>query len=131
MKHLIYLLIMAFSFFSCKQFHSTKDTFVPEIKDGKITAETLFSFKRIGNLALSSNKEKIIFEQYSFDISKNRAYCDLIFMDINGENKKRINKNHRNAFQAVFYAKDKKILFLSDKSGSKQIWSMNLNGGKA
>lgn len=102
----------------------------PEIKlDGdRLTAETLWSFTRIGQVKVSPNGQSILFTITNSNIDENRNYTDICLMPVTGGPIQRLTNTPENEFEINWRPDGKKITFLSAKSGDVQLYEMNADG---
>ncbi|MDR0765348.1 MAG: S9 family peptidase [Odoribacteraceae bacterium] len=92
-----------------------------------MTPEVLWSFGRLGKLALSPDKRAVVYPVTYFHKEENRSYTDLYTLDIESGNIKRVTDTRDNE-AAPAWTPDGKIAFLSGQSGSTQLWEINPDG---
>ena len=101
----------------------------PEIQNGIMTPEVLYSFGRIGDVAVSPDKSSILYQVTYVSIPRNRTNSELFIMKSDGTGKKQLTFTNMNESNPRWMDGGKKIAFLSNESGSSQVWTMNPDGG--
>ena len=99
-----------------------------QIKDGKFTPEVFWSMGRVEAYAVSPDNAKIVYMITYFSIEENKGHTVLHIMDSDGSNDLLLTKNEANETSPQWIKNGSKIAFLSDESGSSQIWEMNPDG---
>lgn len=100
-----------------------------KVPNGVLTPETLWSLGRIGEIALSPDKSTILFTTTWFNIKKDNGIREIYSLPANGGEVKQLTFNKKNNEHNIAWRPDgKKIGYLSNKSGSSQIWEMNPDG---
>lgn len=123
-----------------------------QVENGILTPEILWSFGRIGNVKISPDHKKILYTVTWPDIEKNSFNTDLFVSNIDGTDKKRIVPSFKRTWtlsisfgikrkvsvdreKENFSISDvnwrpdgKKITFISNKPGSKQLFEMLPDG---
>ncbi len=103
---------------------------VPEIKDGIMTPpEVLYSFVRVGSVEVSPDKSHIIYQVSYVSIPQNKTNSELVIMKSDGSEKKQLTFTSDQESNPQWIDNGKKIAFLSDETGSSQIWIINPDGG--
>lgn len=101
----------------------------PEIENGIITPEVLYSFGRIGSVEVSPDKSHILYQVTYVSIPQNKTNSELFIMKSDGSNKKQLTITSTQESNPQWIADGKKIAFLSNETGSSQIWTINPDGG--
>lgn len=99
-----------------------------EIDGGRMTAEVLFKFSRIGALAVSPNHKTIVFSVTQYDIPTNKSRTNIFSVPVEGGEVRQLTTGNNHAYHPQWYPDGSKIGFLSDVSGTVQLWEMNLDG---
>ena len=99
-----------------------------KIDNGIMTPEVLYSFGRIGDVVLSPDKSKILYQVTYVSIDENKTNPELFVMDVNGENKKRLTFTNARESNPVWIKNGERIAFLSNESGTSQIWTIMPDG---
>lgn len=99
-----------------------------KITDGIMTPEALYSFGRVSDVQISPDNSQILYGVTYVSIEENKTNRDLFTMKIDGSEKKQITKTASSENSAIWVKNGSKIAFLSNESGSSQIWEMNPDG---
>lgn len=101
----------------------------PEIKDGILTSEVLWSIGRIDSFNVSSDEQQIVYEVKYFKIAENKGVHQFYTIKPDGTNNKMITNND-NAKSNPSFLNNGKIVFLqNDKETSEmQLFQMDSNG---
>ena len=97
----------------------------PRISSDIMTPEILYSFGRIGSVEVSPDQSKIVYQVTYVSIDQNRTNSELFLMDIDGSNKKQLTRDNYRQGNPQWIERGEKIAYLTNKSGSSQIWTMN------
>src|SRR5215472_6440085 len=104
----------------------------------KLTADDLWSFKEMGNIALSPDGRRIAFVMYSLDKSKNERHGAIYLLQLDeqgnaiGEPRQQLTSGVKNDTNPVWAPDSRQLLFLSDREEDKnQLWLINTDGGEA
>ena len=100
----------------------------PQIVDGHYTPEIMWSMGRIVGYAACPGVGKIIYAVGYTCIKENTTHVELHCMDSDGKNDVLLTQTASNETNPQWIKKGTKIAFLSDESGSNQIWEMNPDG---
>lgn len=95
-----------------------------------MTPEVLWSFGRIGDIALSPDEKSVLFSVSYTKIDENRTYTDLYTVPAVGGEIKQITNTYANEFAATWLPDGSKIAYMSAASGDMQLWEMNADGSK-
>ncbi len=101
------------------------------IAQNTLTPESLWQLKRIYGESVSPNQKAIIFSEKEYELDKDKGISHLYFMDIDGNNIKRISDGNSSIYSAQWRPDGTKIGYLSNQSGSMQLWEMNPDGSDA
>ncbi len=100
----------------------------PKIENGIMTPEILYSFGRIGEVQVSPDKSHIVYEVTYVSIPQNKMNTELFVMKADGSEKKQLTQSNSRESNPCWINGGKKIAFLSDKDGTSQLWTMNIDG---
>lgn len=100
----------------------------PEIKNGRLTPEVLWSFGRIGGMQVSPDGKKVLYSVSYFSIPEDKSNSELFVMNADGTDKKQITETAVREAAAKWMNDGERIAFLSSESGSMQLWIMNADG---
>ena len=99
-----------------------------KIENGIMTPEILYSFGRIGEVQVSPDKSHIVYEVTYVSIPQNKTNAELFVMKADGSEKKQLTHSNSRESNPRWINGGKKIAFLSDKDGTSQLWTMNIDG---
>ena len=100
----------------------------PKIENGIMTPEILYGFGRIGEVQVSPDKSHIVYEVTYVSIPQNKMNTELFVMKADGSEKKQLTQSNSRESNPRWINGGKKIAFLSDKDGTSQLWTMNIDG---
>ncbi|MCC8186989.1 MAG: S9 family peptidase [Bacteroides sp.] len=98
------------------------------INDRRMTPEALWAFGRIGGVAVSPDAQQILYSVAYYSIPENRSNRELFVMNADGSNNKQITRTPYSVNEATWYKGGTKIAYLSNESGSSQLWEMDPDG---
>lgn len=98
------------------------------MESNRLTPEILWSFGRVGEVALSPDKKTILFGVKYFDITENKGNTDLYTMNIDGGNLKQITRSAKGESNIQWRPDGKKIGFIYAGDNGSQLWEMNPDG---
>lgn len=134
MKKLVALAAIAIGLVSCEQTADEQPKNLAEIAQNKtleseiMTPEVLWTFGRLGSVDLSPDKQTLVYSVTYFDIDENHARTDLYTVKVDGSEKNRITMTTVNESSPSWRPDGKKIGFISNESGSRQLWEMDADG---
>ena len=99
-----------------------------KVESGILTPEVLWSFGRLGEIAISPNGKSVVYTTAWYSIEQNKSNSELYFMNSDGSGKKQLTFTTTYENSPV-WINDNSIAFLSSESGTSQIWVMNIDGG--
>ncbi|MDR1516700.1 MAG: S9 family peptidase [Dysgonamonadaceae bacterium] len=102
---------------------------VPNIESGILTPEILYSFGRIGDVAVSPDKSQVLYQVTYVSIEQNKTNPELFIVKTDGSGKKQLTRTNNRESNPQWINGGKKIAFLSNEGGSSQIWTINPDGG--
>lgn len=101
---------------------------IMEITDNKLTPEILWSFGRVGDVAVSPDLQTVVYGVKYYDISENKGNNDVYSMKIDGTKIKQITRSAKSESNIIWRPDGEKIGFIySDDSGA-QLWEMSPDG---
>lgn len=100
----------------------------PSIAQGRMTAEVLYRFGRIGSVSVSPDRSRILYQVTYVSISQNKTNSELFIMNSDGSEKKQLTITNTQEYNAQWIEDGRKIAFLSDETGTPQIWTVNPDG---
>ena len=97
-----------------------------EKAEGKFTAEVMWKMARIGAQTLSEDGSKLVYALTEYNLAENRGVTTLHLRDMaSGEEVRLTDYNSSN--HSAQWIDAENIAFLSNRSGSSQVWAMNVN----
>ncbi len=102
-----------------------------EITAGRLTPEVMWKMSRAGDSSLSPDGSKLLYQQTDYSMSENRGVTTLWIEEIVSETATRLTDGTSNNLSPRWSADGSKIYFLSDRSGSMQVWEMTARGTDA
>lgn len=100
----------------------------PNIKNGLMTPEVLWSFGRIAGVNVSPNGSKVLYSVSYYSIPENKSNSEIFVLNANGTNKKQITETATREVAAKWMNDNEHIAFLASESGSMQLWKMKADG---
>ncbi|NLO70427.1 MAG: S9 family peptidase [Porphyromonadaceae bacterium] len=100
----------------------------PVIENGLMTPEVLWAFGRIGNVQVSPDNSKILYSVTYYSVEENKSNSELFVMKIDGTEKVKITNSPFRESAAKWLKDSKTIVFLSNESGTSQLWKIQTNG---
>ena len=97
-----------------------------EKAEGKLTAEVMWKIARIGAQTLSEDGSKLVYALTEYNLAENRGVTTLWLRDMaSGEETRLTDYNSSN--HPAQWIDASNIAFLSNRTGSSQVWAMDLN----
>lgn len=132
MKRNIFLLAFAV-LFSCEAPAppSAEENYVPEtpLLSGRImTPEVLWSFGRLGDQVVSPDGRRVAYTVTWYDIPADKSFRDVYVISLEDRQTVRITDTSIRESALQWRPDGKKIGYLSNASGTSQIWEMNPDG---
>ncbi len=103
----------------------------------KLTADDLWSFKEMGNIALSPDGRRVAIVMFSLDKSKNERHGIIYLLQLDEQGKnvgepRQLTSGIKNDTNPVWAPDSSRLLFLSDREEDKnQLWLIHTDGGEA
>ncbi len=91
----------------------------------------MLAMDRISDWQVSHDGKQVAFSVSVTDEEANRRRSDIYLAAVDGSWAKRLTFNPANDVQPRWTPDDKALFFLSNRSGSYQVWSLGLDGGEA
>ncbi len=99
-----------------------------KIADKRMTPEALWAMGRIGDIAVSPDTQKVVYSVAYYSVPQNKSNRDLYIMNADGSHPKHLTYTPYQESNAVWIEGGKKIAFLSNESGSNQIYTILPDG---
>lgn len=97
------------------------------IEDGVLTPEVLWAMGRIGGVAVSPDGSMIVYQVSYYSVEENASHTVLYVMTDKGEDVRMLTGNHWSEHSPA-WLDNERIAFLSNESGSQQIWVTDTKG---
>ncbi|NDV47170.1 S9 family peptidase [Paludibacter sp. 221] len=99
-----------------------------KIENGLMTPEVLWSFGRIGGVNVSPDGKKIVYTVSYYSVPENKSNSEIFVMNADGSDKKQITRTPYREAAPKWMNDNEYIAFLSNESGSMQLWKMKADG---
>jgi dipeptidyl aminopeptidase/acylaminoacyl peptidase len=93
--------------------------------------ETMLKLSRLSEPALSPDGKTVAFTVQTVDVEKNTKPKQIYAVSSNGGTPRALTREGNDNERPRWSADSKQIYFVSDRSGSAQVWSMNADGSGA
>ncbi|MDE5851784.1 MAG: peptidase S9, partial [Alistipes sp.] len=101
-----------------------------EIAAARLTPEVMWKMSRAGGSSLSPDGSKLLYQQTDYSAAENRGVTTLWVEDTVTETPTRLTDTSSNNLSPQWSADGRSIYFLSDRSGSMQVWRMTAQGAE-
>lgn len=98
-------------------------------ESGIMSPEALYSFGRVGSAVLSPDRSQVLYQVTYVSIDENRTNPELFIMKSDGSDKKQLTITNTRESNPQWIDGGNRIAFLSNETGSSQIWCINPDGG--
>lgn len=95
---------------------------------GILTAEVMWKMGRVGGSVLSPDGRTVLYTVTRYDMEQNKGTTDIWSVPAGGGKAVRVTDPGSNESSVQWSADGKKIYFLSDRTGSGQVWSAAPSG---
>ena len=99
----------------------------PAIENRKFSPEALWAMGRIGEVAIHETTGRIVYTVSYYSVEKNASNTELFIMDADGTSRKQLTHDNFRQLNPQ-WMQDGRIAYLSNESGSMQVWTMNTQG---
>ncbi|MHB9056337.1 MAG: S9 family peptidase [Paludibacteraceae bacterium] len=103
---------------------------IPKIENGLMTPEVLWSFGRIGGVQVSPDETRILYSVSYYSVEQNKSNAEIFVMNVDGSDRKQITHTAKRESAAKWMKDSKTIAFLSNETGSSQLWTMKADGSR-
>ncbi len=100
----------------------------PVIENKLMSPEVLWAFGRIGGVEVSPDYSKVLYTVSYYSVKEDKSNTDIFVMNVDGSDKVQLTHSSFREASPRWMEQGTKIAYLSNESGSMQIWSMNLKG---
>ena len=102
----------------------------PALKSDLLTPEALWAFGRVGEFRVSPDGREAVYNVGYYSVEQNKGHHVLYFMSLPEGKPNLLTTDAANETGAVYIDKGRKLLFMSNRSGSSQLWTMNADGSE-
>ena len=102
-----------------------------EADAGILTPEVMWKMSRAGSSALSPDGTQLLYTETNYDMAANRGITQILMQDLASNAVRVLTDATANSHSPQWSADGRTIYFLSDRSGSQQIWQMAASGSDA
>ena len=95
------------------------------------TADDLVRLDRVSSLAVSPDGKSVAYVLRETDMEANRGRTDIWVMDATGASHRRLTTDPASDASPVWAPDGSSLYFLSSRSGSMQVWRLDMAGGEA
>lgn len=99
-----------------------------EISAGILTPEVIWKMSRAGSSSLSPDATTLLYAQTDYNMAENRGVTTIWVLDVASSKTTALTDTSSNNVDPKWSADGQKIYFLSDRSGSMQVWEMTSDG---
>lgn len=101
-----------------------------KIEGKRMTPEALWAMGRIGGLSVSPDGKKIAYTVAYYSVPENKSNREVYVMNADGSENTQITHTPYQENEVTWASDGKKLLFLSNDSGSSQLYEMEPDGSK-
>ncbi|MCU4176383.1 prolyl oligopeptidase family serine peptidase [Carboxylicivirga sp. N1Y90] len=132
MKHIVFYAFVALLLAACSApQQKQEETFTNrdiKVESPIMTPEVLWSFGRVGSVAVSPDGQTVAFTISYTKIEENKTYSDIYTMPAKGGDFKQITSTKGGEFEVRWRPDGAKITYMTAASGDVQLWEMNADG---
>ncbi len=99
-----------------------------EKKAGLLTPEVMWKMGRVGSTQLNAKADSILYTVSYYNMEENRGVTAIYVENVETKESKQLTNYDSNNVSPVWSSDGKLIYFLSNRSGSMQVWQMKPNG---
>ncbi len=128
------LLVLVAALFSCDNVEKANEgdfsgqLTEAEIENGVLTPEIMWKFGRVGEQKLSPDGSTVLYTVTRYDYTINANVTDLYTVPSSGGDATKLTNSDGSFFNARWKGDGSVIGYLTDASGSVQLWEMNADG---
>ena len=97
------------------------------IEGKRLTPEALWAMGRIGNVSPSADGRQIAYSVAYYSVPQNRSNNELFVMQADGSGNRQLTQDNYQQSQPT-WMNDGRLAYLSNESGSSQVWAMQTDG---
>ncbi|MBQ2728208.1 MAG: PD40 domain-containing protein, partial [Alistipes sp.] len=99
-----------------------------EMAEGRLTPEVMWKMSRASQSSLSPDGAWLLYAQTDYNMAENRGSTTLWVEELATKEVRQLTDRTSQNTAPQWSADGKHIYFLSDRSGSMQLWQMNADG---
>ena len=99
-----------------------------EIAEARLTPSVMWKMGRLGSATISPDGTTALYTITRYNMAENRGLTQIYVRDIASGNEQELTDNSSNSADPQWSADGSKIFFLSNRSGSMQLWQMSAEG---
>ena len=99
-----------------------------QLSDGLMTPEAMWEMGRLGGLAVSPDASQIAYAVSYYNIEQNKSNTELFVIQADGTNNKQLTDTSFSENSPAWIKDGRKIAYVSNESGTPQLWEMNPDG---
>ena len=101
-----------------------------EIAAGRFTPEVMWKMGRLGGSQLSPDGKRLVYTVTYYNLGENRGVTALYLRDMASGEVRQPTDHTSNNTSPAWSADGRTLYFLSDRSGTQQVWRMAAAGGE-
>ena len=98
------------------------------IEGGRLTPEALWAMGRIGGISPSPDNKHIAYTVSYYSVPQNKSNTDIFVMNADGTGNVQLTSTPYSELQPTWIKNGQKLAYLSNESGTSQVWEMNPDG---
>ena len=98
------------------------------IEGGRLTPEALWAMGRIGGISPSPDNKHIAYTVSYYSVPQNKSNTDIFVMNSDGLGNTKLTTTPYIESQPAWIKNGQKLAYLSNESGTSQVWEMNPDG---
>ncbi|WP_291530641.1 alpha/beta hydrolase family protein [Bacteroides sp. UBA939] len=99
-----------------------------KIEGKRMTPEALWAMGRIGGMTVSPDEKQIAYTVAYYSVPENKSNREVFIMNADGTENRQITHSSWQENEVTWIKDGTKLAFLSNESGSSQLWEMNPDG---
>lgn len=103
----------------------------PQVVNGRMSPEVLWGFGRLGGVQVSPTEKQILYTVSYYSVEENKSNTEIFVMNTDGTSKVQLSVSPSIDTSPKWYKDGRKILFLSNRAGAMQLWTMDSDGSDA
>ena len=100
------------------------------VENKRLTPEALWAMGRIGSVVPSPDGKLIAYTVAYYSVPQNKSNNEIFVMNADGSGNTQLTRSAWQESQPVWIKQGAKLAYLSNESGSSQVWQMNPDGSE-